>query len=305
MLFGMEKVGRRLHFAATCIVALGTLISATWIISANSWMQTPTGFTVNARGQFVPAGSWWPIVFNPSFPYRLVHTVIGAYLTTSLAVGGVGAWHLLRDRANPQARKMFSMAMWMAALVAPVQILAGDQQGLNTLEHQPVKVLAMEGDYDPSPHGAPLHLFGWPDSAAATVRGDVAIPHLGSLILRHDADAPLAGLTDFPRSHWPPVAIVFWSFRVMVALGLAMVAPPRRADGAVGIRCRHRRLGHHRSGPAAVHRLWPTAHGTIAFADRGTGCGCFAHRFRGRLFQRVRCGCLLSAATDVASAAER
>jgi cytochrome d ubiquinol oxidase subunit I len=224
MLFGMEKVGRRLHFAATCIVALGTLISATWIISANSWMQTPTGFTVNARGQFVPAGSWWPIVFNPSFPYRLVHTVIGAYLTTSLAVGGVGAWHLLRDRANPQARKMFSMAMWMAALVAPVQILAGDQQGLNTLEHQPVKVLAMEGDYDPSPHGAPLHLFGWPDSAAATVRGDVAIPHLGSLILRHDADAPLAGLTDFPRSHWPPVAIVFWSFRVMVALGLAMFA---------------------------------------------------------------------------------
>src|SRR6266849_9574042 len=130
MLFGMTKVGKSLHFFATCMVALGTLISATWIISANSWMHTPVGFLVNAQGQFVPAGSWWPIVFNPSFPYRLVHTVIAAYLTTALTVGGVGAWHLLSDSANPHARTMFSMAMWMAALVAPLQILAGDTQGL-------------------------------------------------------------------------------------------------------------------------------------------------------------------------------
>jgi cytochrome d ubiquinol oxidase subunit I len=222
MLFGMAKVGKGLHFFATCMVALGTLVSATWILSTNSWMQTPTGFAINAQGQFVPAGSWWDIIFNPSFPFRLVHTVIASYLTTALVVGGVGAWHLLADRTNPHARKMFSMGMWMAALVAPVQLIAGDQHGLNTLEHQPVKVLAMEGDFTASPHGAPLVLFGFPDEEHAVVRDRVEIPHLGSLILRHDPDRPLKGLVDFPRASWPPVAIVFWSFRIMVGLGLAM-----------------------------------------------------------------------------------
>jgi cytochrome d ubiquinol oxidase subunit I len=224
MLFGMTKVGKGLHFFATCMVAFGTLVSATWIISVNSWMQTPAGFAVAANGQFVPAGSWWPIIFSASFPYRLVHTVIAAYLTTALTVGGVGAWHLLEDKTDPYARKMFSMAMWMAALVAPVQILAGDQHGLNTLEHQPVKVLAMEGDFDPSPDGAPLVLFGFPSEADAAVHDRIAIPHLGSLILRHDAHAPLAGLDDYPRDRWPPVAVVFWSFRVMVGLGLLMLS---------------------------------------------------------------------------------
>ncbi len=223
MLFGISKVGRGLHFFATCMVALGTLISATWIISANSWMQTPAGFAINAHGQFVPAGSWLPIIFNPSFPYRLVHTVVAAYLTTALVVGAVGAWHLLKDRANPGARRMFSMAMWMAALVAPIQILAGDAHGLNTLEHQPIKVLAMEGDYDPSPHGAPLILFGLPSNAEARVNAKVEVPHVGSLILKHDPNAPLPGLTDFPRDRWPPVPIVFWSFRIMVAMGLAIL----------------------------------------------------------------------------------
>jgi cytochrome d ubiquinol oxidase subunit I len=223
MLFGMAKVGKSLHFFATCMVALGTLISATWIISANSWMQTPVGFLVNANGQFVPAGSWWPIVFNPSFPYRLVHTVIAAYLTTALVVGGVGAWHLLADRTNLRARTLFSMAMWMAALVGPVQILAGDTQGLNTLEYQPIKVLAMEGDYDPSPSGAPLVLFGLPSNADAVVHARLEIPKLGSLILRHDLNAPLPGLKDFARSQWPPVPIVFWSFRIMVGVGLAIL----------------------------------------------------------------------------------
>jgi cytochrome d ubiquinol oxidase subunit I len=223
MLFGISKVGRRLHFFATCMVALGTLISATWIISVNSWMQTPAGYAINAKGQFVPAGSWLPIIFNPSFPFRLVHTVIAAYLTTSLVVGAVGAWHLLKDRHNPGARRMFSMAMWMAALVAPIQILAGDTQGLNTLEHQPMKVLAMEGDYDPSPHGAPLVLFGLPSNPEGRVRFKLEVPRLGSLILKHDPDAPLPGLKDFPREGWPPVPIVFWSFRVMVGLGLAIL----------------------------------------------------------------------------------
>lgn len=223
MLFGIGKVGPRLHFFATCMVALGTLISATWIISVNSWMQTPVGYAINAKGQFVPAGSWLPIIFNPSFPFRLVHTVIAAYLTTSLVVGAVGAWHLLRDRSNPGARQMFSMAMWMAALVAPLQILAGDMHGLNTLEHQPIKVLAMEGDYDPSPHGAPLVLFGLPSNAQGRVRYKVELPQFGSLILKHDPGAPLPGLKDFPPDQWPPVPIVFWSFRIMVGLGFAIL----------------------------------------------------------------------------------
>lgn len=223
MLFGINKVGKGLHFFATGMVALGTVISATWIISVNSWMQTPAGYAINARGQFVPAGSWIPIIFNPSFPYRLVHTVIAAYLTTALVVGAVGAWHLLKDRTNPGARRMFSMAMWMAAIVSPIQILAGDAHGLNTLEHQPVKVLAMEGDYEPSPDGAPLVLFGLPSNEEARVRHEVAVPHIGSLILRHDLHAPLAGLKDYPRDIWPPTHIVFWSFRIMVALGLAML----------------------------------------------------------------------------------
>jgi cytochrome d ubiquinol oxidase subunit I len=223
MLFGINKVGRGLHFFATCMVALGTFVSATWIVSTNSWMQTPAGFAVNAQGQFVPAGSWLPIIFNPSFPFRLVHVVTAAYLTTSLVVGAVGGWHLLRDRANPGARKMFSMAMGMVAIAAPVQIVAGDAHGLNTLEHQTPKVLAMEGDFEPSPHGAPLVLFGIPSQAEAKIRYAITIPKLGSLILRHDPHAPLPGLTDYPREMWPPVPVVFWSFRIMVALGLAML----------------------------------------------------------------------------------
>ncbi|MCC8945280.1 cytochrome ubiquinol oxidase subunit I [Bradyrhizobium sp. Arg62] len=224
MLFGMSKVGKGLHFFATCMVALGTLISATWIIAVNSWMQTPAGFAINAKDQFVPAGSWMPIIFTASFPYRLVHTVIAAYLTTAFVVGGVGAWHLLRDRSNAGARKMFSMAMWMAAIVTPIQILAGDAHGLNTLEHQPAKVLAMEGHYEPSPDGASLILFGFPSNETAQVHHKLEVPRLGSLILKHDPDAPLPGLSGFPRDQWPPVPIVFWSFRIMVGLGFAMLA---------------------------------------------------------------------------------
>jgi cytochrome bd ubiquinol oxidase subunit I len=178
---------------------------------------------VNAVGQFVPQGSWWTIIWNPSFPYRFVHTVIAAYLTTSLAVGGVGAWHLLRDRSNPAARRMFSMAMWMAALVAPIQILAGDTQGLNTQDFQPAKVMAMEGHFDSYAGGAPLVLFGFPDQAAARVRYSVEIPKLSSLILKHDLTAPLAGLDTIPRNDWPPVAIIFWSFRIMVGLGFGIL----------------------------------------------------------------------------------
>ncbi|MEE7459714.1 cytochrome ubiquinol oxidase subunit I [Methylorubrum populi] len=222
MLFGMNKVGRGLHFLATLMVAIGTCFSAFWILSVNSWMQTPAGYATNAQGQFVPA-DWWAIVFNPSFPYRLVHMVLAAYLTTALVVGAVGAWHLLRERGNTGARTMFSMAMWMLACVAPLQILAGDAHGLNTLEHQPVKVMAMEGHFQSHPDGAPLILFGLPDEEAATVRYALQVPKLSSLILQHSLDAPLKGLDTVKREDWPPVPVVFWSFRVMVALGFAML----------------------------------------------------------------------------------
>jgi cytochrome d ubiquinol oxidase subunit I len=221
MLFGMGRVGKGLHYMATLLVALGTLLSAFWILSANSWMQTPQGYGTNEAGQFVPL-DWWAIIFNPSFPYRLVHMVIAAYLTTALVVGGVAAWHLLRRKAGQGSRIMFSMAMWMATIVAPIQILAGDQHGLNTLEHQPAKVMAMEGHFQSHPDGAPLLLFGLPDQKDATVKYAVEIPKLSSLILKHSLDAPLAGLDTVERADWPNVGIVFWSFRIMVGLGFLM-----------------------------------------------------------------------------------
>ena len=222
MLFGRKRVGDGLHMFATALVALGTLASATWILSVNSWMQTPAGFGINDVGQFVPE-DWWAIVFNPSFPYRLVHMVLAAYLTTALVVGGVGGLHLLRDHADRAARRMFSMAMWMLLLVTPLQILAGDMHGLNTLEHQPAKVMAMEGHYDSHPDGAPLILFGIPNPEEKRIDYAVEIPKLSSLILKHDLNAPLPGLDTIPDEDEPPVAIVFWSFRIMIALGFAML----------------------------------------------------------------------------------
>ncbi len=224
MLFGMKKVGPGLHFGATLMVALGTFISAFWILSVNSWMQTPQGWAVNSVGQFVPGpGGWLPIIFNPSFPYRLVHTVIAAYLTTAFAVGGVGAWHLLRGHKTEAAKKSFSMAMWMAAIVAPIQIFAGDEHGLNTLKHQPAKIMAMEGHFQSHPNGAPLILFGIPDQDAQKMRYSIEIPKASSLILLHDPNAPLAGLDTIPRKNQPPVAVVFWTFRIMVGIGFAML----------------------------------------------------------------------------------
>ena len=222
MLFGLERVGHKLHFMATLMVATGTLISAFWILSANSWMQTPTGYAINADGQFI-AADWLKVIFNPSFPYRLVHMVLAAYLTTSLVVGAVGAYHLLRDQHLAGARVMFSMAMWMATLVAPIQILAGDQHGLNTLEHQPAKVMAMEGHFQSHKDGAPLVLFGWPDMKTGKVLNEISIPKASSLILKHSLDAPLKGLDSVPRENWPPVPIIFWSFRVMVGIGMLML----------------------------------------------------------------------------------
>jgi len=221
MLFGLTRVGPKLHFLATLMVAVGTLISATWIIAVNSWMQTPQGFAIAANGQFVPV-DWWAIVFTPSFPYRLTHTVLAAYLTTAFFIGAVGALHLLRDNTQGAARKMFSMAMWMATIVAPLQIFAGDMHGLNTLEYQPAKIAAMEGHYD-TEAGASLILFGVPDDKAEVTRYQIAIPKLGSLILTHRSDGVIKGLKEFPPDARPPAQIVFWSFRVMVGLGFAML----------------------------------------------------------------------------------
>ncbi|MFK7890546.1 MAG: cytochrome ubiquinol oxidase subunit I [Granulosicoccus sp.] len=223
MLFGRERVGPALHMFATGMVAFGTLLSATWILAVNSWMQTPAGYAVNDVGQFVPT-DWWQIVFNPSFPYRLVHMVLAAYLTTAFVVAAVAGWHLLRNRENIPSQRMFSMAMWMAIVVTPVQIVAGDFHGLNTLEHQPVKVMAMEGHYDSHHHGAPLILFGLPNAEEKRIDYAVQIPKLSSLILKHDLNAPLDGLDTVPDSEEPPVAIVFWSFRIMITIGLAMLA---------------------------------------------------------------------------------
>lgn len=224
MLFGREKVGARLHMAATLIVTVGTLMSAFWILSVNSWMQTPQGYGVNDAGQFIPL-DWWAIIFNPSFPYRLVHMVLAAYLTTAFVVGAVGAWHLLRSPDSRGAAIMFSMAMWMALIVAPIQIVAGDLHGLNTLDYQPAKIAAMEGHFEGYPEGrVPLILFGLPDDAAGVTRYKVELPLLGSLILTHDLTTPIKGLNDFPPEMRPKSALIFWTFRIMVAVGLAMVA---------------------------------------------------------------------------------
>lgn len=221
MLFGREKVGEKLHFLATLMVAIGTLGSAFWILSVNSWMQTPQGFAVNPAGQIVPV-DWWAIVFNPSFPYRLVHMVLAAYLTTALVVGATAAWHLFQDGAHPAARKMFAMAMGMIVVVAPLQIVAGDFHGINTLEHQPAKIAAMEGHYETTAP-APLILFGIPDDEAEITRYKVEIPYLGSLILTHSLDGEVKGLKAFPEDARPKAALIFWTFRIMVALGFAML----------------------------------------------------------------------------------
>jgi cytochrome d ubiquinol oxidase subunit I len=220
MLFGLNKVGPRLHFAATLLVAVGTLFSAFWILSANSWMQTPAAYLIE-NGRFIPE-SWLGVIFNPSFPYRFVHMVLAAFLTTSFVVGAVAAFHLLKDRTSEPARIMFGMAVLMAVVLAPIQIIAGDQHGLNTQEHQPAKVAAMEGHFE-TRSGAPLILFGFPDMEAGETRYALEIPKLGSLILKHSFEGTVTGLDQFPREDWPNVPIVFWSFRIMVGIGFLML----------------------------------------------------------------------------------
>ncbi len=222
MLFGWSRVGPSLHFFATCMVALGTLISATWILASNSWMQTPQGFEV-VNGVAVPV-DWFQVIFNPSFPYRLAHMTVASFLATALFVGASGAWHLLNGNDSPHVRRMFSMAMWMLLFATPAQIMIGDAHGLNTLEHQPAKIAAIEGHWrNEVGAGVPLILFGWPDMQAEETRFRIEVPRLGGLILTHKLDGQYKGLSEFPKEDRPNATIVFWSFRVMVGLGLLML----------------------------------------------------------------------------------
>ena len=231
MLFGWNRVGPGLHFLSTIMVAIGTLISATWIVASNSWMQTPQGYEI-VDGRVIPV-DWLQIIFNPSFPYRLLHMSVAAFLATALFVGAAAAWHLLRDRKsaknnakdNKAVRKMLSMAMWMVLIVAPIQAVIGDFHGLNTLKHQPAKIAAMEGHWEnrPDQKGTPLILFGWPDMAQEKTRFALEIPRLGGLILTHEWDGQIKGLKEFAPEDRPNSTIVFWSFRVMVGLGMLMI----------------------------------------------------------------------------------
>ncbi|MNZ14202.1 Cytochrome bd-I ubiquinol oxidase subunit 1 [compost metagenome] len=222
MLFGWDRVGRGLHFFSTVMVAIGTLISTFWILASNSWMQTPQGFEI-VDGRVLPV-DWFAVVFNPSFPYRLAHMAIAAFLSTAFFVGASAAWHLLRGRDNPAIRKMLSMAMWMALIVAPIQAVVGDAHGLNTLEHQPAKIAAIEGHWENRPGEAtPLILFGLPDMQAEKTRYSIEIPYLGSLILTHSLDRQIPALKSFPKEDRPNSTVVFWSFRIMAGLGMLMI----------------------------------------------------------------------------------
>jgi cytochrome d ubiquinol oxidase subunit I len=220
MLFGWRRVSPRLHFFATCMVALGTLISTFWIISANSWMQTPAGYEIK-DGVF-QAADWWRIVFNPSFPVRLAHMTLAAFLTTCFVIGGVSAIYLLRNRHREGAQLMLKLAVGFAAITLPLQILVGDLHGLKVHEHQPVKLAAIEGHWE-THRGAPLILFAWPDQQAERNRYEVSVPKLGSLIITHDLDGEIAGLKEVPPAERPPVAPVFFAFRVMVGIGVLML----------------------------------------------------------------------------------
>lgn len=222
MLFGWSRVGPGLHFGSTVAVAVGTLISATWILASNSWMHTPQGHEI-IDGRVVPV-DWFRVIFNPSFPYRLTHMVVAAFLATALMVGASAAWHLLRGNDRPAVRKMLSMAMWMILCTAPIQMVIGDFHGLNTLKHQPAKIAAMEGHWENKPgESVPLLLFGLPNMEAERTDYAIGIPKLGSLILTHSLDGQFPGLKEFPKEDRPNAAIVFWTFRVMVGLGLLMI----------------------------------------------------------------------------------
>ncbi len=219
MLFGHGRVSERIHLMATFFVAFGTTLSAFWILALNSWMQTPTGHEV-VNGEF-HVRSWIEVVFNPSFPYRLVHVLLASALTVAFLLAGISAWQVLRRAVNAATGKTLRVGLTLAALLIPVQIFVGDFHGLNTLEHQPQKIAAMEGIWN-TQRGVPLLLFAWPDDAARRNHYEVAIPKLASLILTHTADGEIKGLNDFRGEH-PPAAPLFFAFRAMVGVGVLML----------------------------------------------------------------------------------
>ncbi|MFN3238458.1 MAG: cytochrome ubiquinol oxidase subunit I [Pseudomonadales bacterium] len=219
MLFGKRRVSNRVHLLATSLVAIGTTFSAFWILSLDSWMQTPAGYTIE-NGVF-QIESWWEIIFNPSFPYRFAHMVLACLLTASFLVAGISAHRCLNGVDGPATWRVMRSGMIVAAVVAPLQIFVGDLHGLNTLEHQPAKVAAMEAIWE-TETGAAFTLIGFPDEETRTTRAAIKIPYAASLVLTHKLDGELLGLNEFEGEH-PPVAPVFWSFRIMVATGMAML----------------------------------------------------------------------------------
>ncbi len=221
LLFGRKLVPPWAHFASAVLVAVGTFSSSFWILAVNSWMQTPQGYAI-IDGRFFPA-DWAQVIFTPSFPYRLSHTLVAFFITTAFVVLGAAAYHLRRGRFIDEGRTMLSMTLWLVSVLVPLQIVIGDLHGLNTIEHQPAKIAAMEGLWNTTAR-APAVLFAIPDEAAETNRFEVAIPGLASLYLRHDLDGVVQGLRDWPPADRPPVAIVFFAFRAMVGVGLLLLA---------------------------------------------------------------------------------
>ncbi len=221
LLFGRDKVPKGAHLFSACMVAIGTFISSFWILAANSWMHTPAG--IELTDGIVQMTSWTQAIFNSSLPYRFAHMALASFITGGFVVAGVSAWYLLRGRNLQTSRKALRMSIVMLAVATPLQLVMGDLHGLNTFENQPIKVAAMEGHWE-TRQGAPLVLFAIPDSANETNHFEIAIPKLGSLILTHSLDGEVTGLTSVPAEDRPPVGIVFWSFRIMVGLGLLFIA---------------------------------------------------------------------------------
>lgn len=219
MLFGRERVSQRVHLIAACIVAIGTLISAFWILALNSWLQTPAGYSIDANGVF-HVENWLEVIFNPSFPYRFTHMILASVLTASFLVVGLSAWQVIKRCATEATGLIMKTGLSFAAVVIVVQIFVGDAHGLNTLEHQPAKLAAIEAIWHTEKPAA-LNLFAYPDEKTQSNKFDISIPHLGSLILTHDWDGEIKGMDQF--DYHPPVAPVFYAFRVMVAMGVLML----------------------------------------------------------------------------------
>ena len=307
MLFGHDRVPKAVHLFATAMVALGTLISAFWILSANSWMQTPAGYTVGPDG-VLHVADWWQVIFNPSFPYRFAHMTAAAYLTTAFIVSGIGAWYILRGRSVAHGRIMLGMGLSLLVWLAPLQLVIGDLHGLNTREHQPAKIAALEAHWE-TQKGAPLILFAVPDPKEEKNHFEIAVPRLGSLILTHEWDGEIRGLKSFPPEDRPNPIIPFFAFRIMVGIGTIMIAvgiigsilwltgrlyssrwflQHARLGLAARLPRRARRLVHHRGRAPALDRVRRVAHGRRGVAGSRRQHPLFHPPVRARLRHRVR-----------------